>query len=87
MNVLGLPKQEEVKEFDLGSGKSASVVELTDENRPAVLEAVMSMYLDDECMYCHRNFTNEELKSAVVAHPNDFGRIVHKECWQANNGG
>lgn len=87
MNVLGLPKQEEVEEFDLGGGKSASVVGLTDENRPAVLEVVMSMYLDDECMYCHRNFTREELKSAVVAYPNEFGHIVHKECWQANNGG
>lgn len=87
MNVLGLPKQEEVQEFDLGGGKSAAVVELTEENRPAILEVVMSMYLDDECMYCHRNFTREELKSAIVAHPNKFGRIVHKECWQANNGG
>lgn len=29
MNVLGLPKQEEVKEFDLGGGKSATLVELT----------------------------------------------------------
>lgn len=84
MNILNLPKQEEVQEFDLGGGKSASVVELTDENRPAVLEVVMSMYLDDECMYCHRNFTREELKSAVVAYPNEFGRIVHKECWAAS---
>lgn len=87
MNVLGLPKQEEVKEFDLGGGKSATLVELTNENRPAMLEVVMSMYLGDECMYCHRNFTNEELKGAIWAHPNEFGRIVHKECWHANNGG
>lgn len=87
MNVLGLPKQEEVEEFDLGGGKSAAVVELTDENRPAMLEVAMSMYLGDECMYCHRNFTKEELKTSILANPNEFGRIVHKECWQANNGG
>jgi len=89
MNILNLHKQEEVQEFDLGGGKSAAVVELTEENRPAMLEVVMSMYLDDECMYCHRNFTHEELKHAIVAHPNKFGRIVivHGECWQANNGG
>lgn len=87
MNILNLPKQEEVKEFDLGGGKSAVVVELTEENRPAMLEVVMSMYLGDECMYCHRNFTREELKSAIWAYPNEFGRIVHGECWQANNGG
>jgi hypothetical protein len=87
MNILNLPKQEEVQEFDLGGGKSAAVVELTDENRPAMMEVVMSMYLDDECMYCHRNFTREELKHAIVAHPNKFGRIVHGECWSANNGG
>jgi hypothetical protein len=50
------------------------------------MEVVVSMYLDDECMYCHRNFTHEELKHAIVAHPNKFGRIVHGECWSANNG-
>lgn len=87
MNVLGLPKQEEVKEFDMGGGKSVAVVELTDENRPAMFELAMSMYLDDECMYCHRNFTREELKTSIWAHENKFGRIVHKECWDANNGG
>ena len=85
MNILNLPKQEEVKEVDLGGGLSAKLVELTDENRPAVLEVVMSMYLDDECMYCHRNFTREELKASIWAHENKFGRIVHGECWKANN--
>ena len=77
------PKQEEVQEFDLGGGKSAVLVELTNENRPAMFEISMSMYLDDECMYCHRNFTREELKTAVIAYPNKFGRIVHNEYWQA----
>ena len=85
MNVLKLPKQEEVQEFDLGGGKSAKLVELTDENRPAILEAVASTYLDDECMYCHRNFTSEELKTAILVFPNEYGRIVHKECWNANS--
>ena len=85
MDIMKLPKQEEVQEFDIGGGKHAAVIELTDENRPAVLEVVMSMYLGDECMYCHRNFTNDELKTAIWARPNEFGRIVHKECWDANN--
>ena len=78
MNILDLPKQED---------KSATVVELTDENSSATLEVFMSMYLYDECMYCHLNFTKEELKTSIWAHPNRFGRIVHKECWDANNGG
>lgn len=83
-NILKLPKQEDVQEFDLG-GDSVKVVTLTDENRPAALEVVASMYLDDECMYCHRNFTRKELETAKVAHPNKYGRIVHAECWDANN--
>jgi hypothetical protein len=84
MNFKKLPKQEEVTDFDLG-GLKASVVELTDENRPHVLEAVLSMYMDDKCMYCRRNFSYEEVKKSVVAHENPYGRIVHKECWDANN--
>jgi len=85
MNVFNLPKQEDVQEFDLGGGKSVAVVELTDENRPAMLELAISMYLDDECMYCHRNFTREELDTAKWAYRNKFERIVHKECWDANS--
>jgi hypothetical protein len=84
MNFKKLPKQEEVTEIDLGQLK-ASIVELTDENRPHVLEAVLSMYMDDECMYCHRNFSYEEVKKSVRAYENPYGRIVHKECWDANN--
>lgn len=83
MNVLNLPKQEDVQEFELGN-QSIKVVVLTDENRPAVLEAVMQTYLDDECMYCHNKFTEAQLKTAIWAYPNEFGRIVHAECWKAN---
>ena len=61
------------------------VTELTDENRPAMFELAMSMYLDDECMYCHKNFTRAELSDAKWAHKNEFGRIVHGSCWEANN--
>lgn len=85
MNELCLPRQEEVQEFNVGDGRVVKVIELTDENRPAILKAALMMYLDDECMYCHRNFTEEELETAIWAHPNEFGRIVHKECWDANN--
>ena len=84
MNVLKLPKQEDVQEFDLGN-TTAKLVKLTDENRPAVLDVVLSMYMGDECMYCHRNFTFEEVKQSLGAYPNKFGRIVHRECWNANN--
>lgn len=84
MDPLKLPKQEDVTDIDLGN-VHVSVVKLTDENRAGVLEVVMSMYLDDVCMYCLRNFTREELKTAKWAHPNEHGRIVHAECWSANN--
>lgn len=84
IKILNLPKQEDVSEFNLGSAK-ASVIKLTDENRPAVLDMVISMYMDDVCMYCMRNFTFEEVKQSVVTHPNPHGRIAHKECWKANN--
>jgi len=84
MNELNLPKQDDVEQFEMGD-KTVSVVRLTDENRPAMFELAMSMYLDDVCMYCHRNFTRQELGESVWAHPNKFGRIVHGECWKANN--
>lgn len=84
-NLIRLPKQEDVQEFDLGKDGVIKLVELNEENRPAVLDVVISMYMDDECMYCHRNFTFEEVKKSRWTYPNSFGRIVHKECWEANN--
>ena len=73
------PRQEEVDFIDLGQAKAA-VVEITSENRDYLLEMVMQTYLDDVCRYCGRNFTREELNTAVWA-PGENGRIAHKECW------
>ena len=84
-NLLKLPKQEDVTEIDMGGGNHIKAVTLTDDNRPAVLEIVQSMYCDDVCMYCKRSFTMDEVKRSIWAHNNPHGRIVHRECWNKNN--
>ena len=78
IDPLKLPKQEEVTEIEMGNGNKIAIIELKD-------EIALSMYEGDECMYCHRNFTPEEVRESVWAHENEFGRIVHKACWKANN--
>lgn len=61
------------------------VIEVNDKNRKELVELVLLSYADDVCMYCHHKFTPTELKTSKWAHPNKFGRIVHGECWTANN--
>lgn len=82
---LRLPKQEEVTEYNLGDMK-ASLIELTDENRQAVAEMALSMYLGEKCKYCLREFfTLDDLKDAVYAGYHEHGRVACKSCWQSNN--
>ncbi len=47
-NPLSLPLDEDVQDFDI-DGKRVSVVRLTDENRPAMSDVVMSMCLGEMC--------------------------------------
>jgi len=63
-----------------------AIVELTDENRPAMFRLAMSMYLGEKCRFCHAEFTTlEELHGAVYAGYSEWGRVAHKACWDANN--
>ncbi len=77
-----LPRQEDVTEIsDL-----ISVVTVTDDNRDALVEVALSMYLGEGCKYCHRVFeTLEDLAAAVWAGYHERGRLAHKECWEKNN--
>ena len=80
-----LPKQEDVTEFEIPAGRAA-VVRITPENKDAVLEMAMSMYLGEQCKYCLRVFeTLDDLRAAVYAGYHEHGRVACKSCWDANN--
>lgn len=82
---FSLPRDEDVEEFEIGN-KHVSVVRLTDENRPAMLEVVLSMYLGESCKYCLRIYeTLDDLKITVWAGYHEHGRLACKDCWNAHN--
>jgi hypothetical protein len=87
MNILKLPKQEEVSEFDLGNA-TAKVVEVTDENRAALVEIALSMYVGEKCKYCLHEFKSVadlRERNAVYAGYHEHGRLACKVCWDAAN--
>ena len=87
MNVLKLPKQEDVSQFNIGSYQ-VSVVAVTDENREALVENALSMYLGEKCKYCGREYkTLADLKDTVYAGYHEHGRLACGSCWRANNPG
>ena len=80
-----LPKQEDVAEFEIPTGK-IQVVRVTPENRDAITEMAMSMYLGEQCKYCPKVFeTLDDLRTAVYAGYHEHGRVACKSCWDANN--
>lgn len=85
MKTLKLPKHDEVTEIDLG-GMKVAVVEVTDENRDALVEIAMSMYLGEKCKYCGKQYkTLTDLKGTVFAGYHEHGRLACKACWDSNN--
>lgn len=80
-----LPKQEDVDEVRVGP-KTVVVIRATDENREAIVEMALSMYLGEGCKYCPRIFeTLEDVKDTVWAGFHERGRLACKSCWDANN--
>ena len=80
-----LPKQEDVTEVEIESHK-LEIVRITPENRDAITEMAMSMYLGERCKYCPKVFeTLDDLKMAVYAGYHEHGRVACKSCWDANN--
>lgn len=60
------------------------ITELTDENRPAMLELALSMYLGETCPYCLKKFeVLDDLKDSVWNGYTDYGRIAHHNCFFA----
>jgi len=85
MNVLKLPKQEDVSQFDIGSHQ-VTVVTITDENRDTLAEFALSMYLGESCKYCGKKCeTLADLKDTVYAGYHEHGRLACGSCWQSNN--
>ena len=77
-----LPRVEDITEID----SSIKIVLLTEENRPAVLELALSMYLGEYCKYCNKQYLSlDDLSNTVFAGYHDGGRLACKECWKDNN--
>ena len=86
--ALRLPRQEDVQEFEMGDGKTAKIVKVTDENRNALVEIALSMYIGEKCKYCLHEFTsNADLRQREVVYAgyHEHGRIACKACWDANH--
>ncbi len=79
-----LPRQEDVDFINLDN-KQIALVKLTEENRSAMLEIVLSSYLGEECKFCHEIFNTIQKVNSSVWCPWEKGRIAHKECWNNNN--
>ena len=59
-----------------------ALVKLTDENRPALAQIAISMYLGETCPYCLKVFdTMESLQGSVFNGYTEYGRIAHKDCF------
>lgn len=65
-----------------------AVVEVTDDNRDALVDVALSMYLGEACKYCgHVYTTNADLRERAVVYAgyHATGRTACKVCWDANN--
>jgi len=65
-----------------------AVVRVTDENRDALVEMALSMYLGEACKYCgHVYETNADMRArdVVYAGYHATGRTACGSCWKANN--
>jgi hypothetical protein len=59
-----------------------AITEITDENREDLTKLALSMYLEETCPYCLRQFeTLEDLNDAVYNGYTQYGRIAHKVCF------
>lgn len=63
----------------------AAIVDLEEEGaREATFKVALSMYLGEQCRFCHGIFeTLDDLKTAVWAGYHEHGRIAHKACFEA----
>lgn len=80
-----LPRQEDITDVAIPGG-TIRLIELTDENRPAVVEMALRTYLGEECQGCHKTFETLEDMEGSVWWPWEKGKIAHKECWDKHKG-
>jgi len=87
MKPLQLPKQEDVKEIDLGAILS-KVVTVTQENQEALGDMVMDLAVGARCKYCQHEFssmTDMRLRRVVFAGEHEHGCLACKARWEINN--
>lgn len=66
----------------------AVVVQVTDENRAALVDIALSMYLGEACKYCghvYETLADLRARSVVYAGYHEHGRTACGECWKQNN--
>ena len=84
-NPLGLPRNEDITEINFGNRRIATV-RLTKENREEMLKLALSMYIGEQCKFCHRVYGDlEDLQDVVWAGGEGEYRLSCKLCWQENN--
>ena len=82
-----LPRQEDVTEVYIDDSHTIAIAKITPENKDALMEMTLSMYLGEQCKYCLRIFdTLDDIKTAVYAGYHEHGRLACKKCWDENNG-
>jgi hypothetical protein len=64
-------------------GHVVGIVEITDENKNALLDIALSSYLGERCKYCGKEYTSlEMLKDTVWAGYHKNGRLACSACWK-----
>jgi hypothetical protein len=87
MKALKLPKQQEVREIDLGTAQS-HVVKVTPENQGTLGDTAMELAIGEKCRYCLREYSSiadMRARSVVFAGVHEHGHLACKACWEANN--
>ena len=82
--LQSLPHDHEVKTFDVGN-RQLSLVEITPENKDALVQVALSMYANEPCRICGGIVTMDDLRNGAVYagySVDDTARSAHKACWQ-----
>ena len=80
IDPLKLPRQEDVTEVSFGK-----LVKVTEENRPAIRETALSMYVGAKCIYCEHVFISVE--DIIERDLTKAGEDVYacRSCWKTEN--
>jgi hypothetical protein len=61
-----------------------AIVEITDENRSALAEVAISMYVGEPCRICGKPITRDGGIIFAGYSVDNKARSAHKKCWHSN---